>query len=227
MKYKPNWLKIIFLAVIFNFFVFSALASFFLVQNINQPENLIELSWVDVQNVKISNSPPPELINSFPEINLPPLEIPKIALPALPELKNFENSPEFFNPPTENISDEISQKIFDSPAENNSDENSQKNLIAIVKIYPKDLIDQLVAGGAVNEKIVPDNKKIILSITVGVDGKVKNAEIIEGGGNDERGKILNFVSQVAASSWIFEPFLDENGHPIEFKTQIEFFPEDF
>lgn len=222
MNYKPHWLKIIFLAIIFNFLVILAVLSTFQIPKINdENKDLIELSWVDVPAVEVEEVSTAESVQTFPEINLPPLEIPKIELPSPPEPIEIEKSVE--SPKEIETSAESSP-----PAENKSADDSSNNLVAIVKVYPKDLIEQLVTSGGVKEKIVLEaEQKIILAITIGVDGKVKNAEIIEGGGNDERGKIINFVSQVAAASWIFEPYLDKDGNPIELKTQIEFKPEDF
>ena len=119
-------------------------------------------------------------------------------------------------------------KLFEMPQETAPPiKDSPSQLKAVVKVYPKDLIDQLVASGAVTERTTINGGKIVLAVTIGVDGKVKKAEIRRGGGNDERGTMINLVSEIAASSWIFEPYLDDDGKPKEMKTQIEFKPEDF
>ena len=221
MNYKPHWLKIIFLAAIFNFLIILAILSTFQIPKTNdENKDLINLSWVDVPAVEVAEVSTSESVQTFPEIYLPPLEVPKIELPSPPKPIEIEK-------PVESPKEIETSAESTPPTENKADDLSN-NLVAIVKVYPKDLIEQLVASGAVKEKIVLEaEQKIILAITIGIDGKVKNAEIIEGGGNDERGKIINFVSQVAAASWIFEPYLDKDGNPIELKTQIEFKPEDF
>ena len=210
MNYKPRWERIFLLAAVLNFFLLFAIYSKFFtpppkVESVS--ENLIEVAWADLPDEKISASTQ-ELIQTFPEINLPPLEIPKIEIPAPPEPVAVAKSVE---PPKEIL----------PPAE-----KSEDKLKVIVKVYPKDLLEQLAASGAIPEKISIDDK-IILAVTVGVDGKVTQAEILQGGGTDERGTIINFVSKTAASSWIFEPYLDEDGKPQEMKTQIEFTSEDF
>ena len=106
-------------------------------------------------------------------------------------------------------------------------QNPENKLKAIVKVYPKDLIAQLIASGAIKERVTINDTKIILAVTIGTKGKVTNVEIRQGGGDDERGTIINFMSEVAASSWMFEPYLDNNGNPQELKTQLEFKPKDF
>ena len=225
MNYRPRWERILLLAAIFN-----VIAIFFVTSNWFTPEpkveeepELQEISWVDVPAAEAATIPPPPEVQTFPEIKFPPIEIPKIELPKLPEPVAVEPVKEIV--PAEVKPDESQVK----PAETQPKppENPENKLKAIVKVYPKDLIDQLIASGAVKERTVITSGKIVLAVTIGVDGKVKNAEIRRGGGNDERGTIINFISEVAASSWIFEPYLDDDGNPKEMKTQIEFKPEDF
>ena len=213
LNYKPNWLRIILIAVIFNF---ALIFSFFSIVNISaqnvDESDLQEISWVEVSTVELSTLPT-EKIETFPEIIFTPIEIPKFEMPVTPEPVAVEKTVE---PPKETS----------PPAPENKPSDDSPKLKAVVKVYPKDLIEQLIASGAVKEKISVD-EKIILSITIGVDGKVKKSEIKSGVADDDRGKIIKFVSEIAASSWIFEPYLDEDGNPAEMKTQIEFAPEDF
>ena len=213
MEYKPHWARIILIAAVFNFVLISALSSSVVLpaQKVEESD-LQEISWVEVSTVEPSTLPT-EQIETFPEINFSPIEIPKIEVPKLPEPVAVEKNVE---PPKETP----------PPAETKPSEKPENKLKAIVKVYPKDLIEQLTASGAVKEKISVD-EKIILSITIGIDGKVKKSELISNVADDDRGNIIKFVSEIAASSWIFEPYTDENGKPSEMKTQIEFTPEDF
>ena len=231
MEYRPRWERIMFLAAIFNFVVMLALATNWqFTEPKEEEDDLQEVAWVDSATVEeIPAPPPPPDIQTFPEIKLPPIEIPKfepIPPPEPVEVEKVEKPvepPKETAPPAENNSAENEKPAEPKPAE----KNEPNQLKAIVKVYPKDLIDQLVASGAVKERVTLNSGKVVLAVTIGKDGKVKNAEIRRGGGNDERGNIINLLSEVAASSWIFEPYLDEEGNPKELKTQIEFKPEDF
>ena len=213
MEYKPHWARIILIAAVFNFILISALSSSVILpaQKFDESD-LQEISWVEVSTVEPATLPT-EQIETFSEIIFSPIEIPKVEVPKLPELVAVEKSVE---PPKETP----------PPAETKPSEKPENKLKAIVKVYPKDLIDQLTASGAVKEKISVD-EKVILSITIGVDGKVKKAELKSNVTDDERGNLIKFVSEIAASSWIFEPYTDDDGNPSEMKTQIEFTPRDF
>ena len=222
MNYRPRWERILFLAMIFNAVVMLAISSNWLAppKVEEEPDDLQEISWVDVPAAEAATIPQTPEVQTFPEIKFPPIEIPKIEIPKLPEPAPIEK-------PVEQPK-EVAQPSDVKPVEPATPPAEMHGVLKVlVKVYPKDLIDQLVAGGAVKERTSINSGKIVLAVTVGVDGKVKNVEIRRGGGNDERGNILNFVSEVAASSWIFEPYIGEDGKPSEMKTQIEFKPEDF
>lgn len=225
MYYRPRWERILFLAAIFNVIaVFVVTANWFEdTPEVEEEPELQEISWVEAPASESATVPQPE-IQTFPEINLPNIELPKIEVPPLPEPAPVEK-------PVESPK-EVAQEV-EKPAETNSAEPAPPQpemhgvLKVIVKVYPKDLIDQLIASGVIKERTAISSGKIVLAVTIGVDGKVKKAEIRRGGGNDERGNIINLLSEAAAGGWIFEPYLDENGKPQEMKTQIEFKPEDF
>ncbi|MBQ6976570.1 MAG: hypothetical protein IJQ16_08490 [Selenomonadaceae bacterium] len=211
MEYKPRWKRILFLAAVFNFVAILVFASnfFSFTSKIKEtPKDLIEVTWADIpaENVELST---PETVPIFSEIKLPPIEIPKIEIPAISE-------PAVIEKPVE-MPQETAPPIKDSPSQ----------LKAVVKVYPKDLLEQLLASGAIPERVTINGGEIVLAITVGVDGKVKDAEILRGEENSNHGTMINLVSKIAASSWIFEPYSDETGNPKEIKTQIEFKPEDF
>lgn len=212
--------------------LFNVIAIFFMTSNLfssaqeveEEPE-LQEISWVEVPAAESTAPPQPQPeIQTFPEIKYSPLEIPKLELPKLPDPPTPIAEP--VEPP-----EEVAQ-----PAEKNSVEPAPPEqkpaemhgvLKVLVKVYPKDLLEQLIASGTITERTAINSGKIVLAVTVGVDGKVKNAEIRRGGGTDERGNLINMISEFAASSWIFEPYIGEDGKPKEMRTQIEFKPEDF
>ncbi len=232
MEYRPRWERILLLAAIFNAVVMLALAANWRFTEPKEEVDLQEIAWVDSVPEKVPVTPQPELppeVQTFPEIKLPTFELPKFEPIPPPEPVKVEKiekpvePPKETAPPAENNSTENEKPAEPKPAE----KNEPNQLKAIVKVYPKDLIDQLVASGAVKERVTLNSDKVVLAVTIGTDGKVKNAEIRRGGGTDERGNIINLLSEVAASSWIFEPYLDEDGNPKELKTQIEFKPEDF
>ena len=226
MKYRPYWQRIIILAVIFNvilFFVSASLWSSPEIKKESPPEDLQEIEWIEPETPEITTTETaPEFSpkETFAEIVLPPFEIPHTEFEPLPEL-NTEPPPPI-NPPAEEI-----KETEPPPVEEKKESNPADKLKVIVKVYPKDLIDQFIKSGIVKEKLTFDGEKIILAVTITTEGKVRNVEIRQGGGNDERGKLINLVVSTAAQSWIFEPYLDEDGNPQELKTQIEFTPENF
>ena len=235
MDYRPRWERIILIAAVFNLAVMFALtSSLSLPKTETVRENLQIVQWTD----SAADAVPAALqedVQTFPEIKLPPLEIPKFEPIPPPESVEVEKVETPIEPPKETASSAESKPAeSEKPVENEKptepkpqEKNSQSKLIAIVKVYPRDLTEQFLASGVVKEKITLNDEKIIVAVTIGVDGKVKSAEIVSGVGDDERGRIINFVSQTAASSWIFEPYLDEDGNPVELQTQLEFTAADF
>lgn len=235
MDYRPRWERIILIAAVFNFAVMLALASSLsLPKTETSRENLQMIEWTDsaVDEVPAALQ---EEVQTFPEIKLTPLEIPKFEPIPPPEPVEVEKIETPIETPKETASSAESKPAeSEKPVENEKptepkpqEKNSQSKLIAIVKVYPRDLTEQFLESGVVKEKITLNDEKIIVAVTIGVDGKVKSAEIVSGAGDDERGRIINFVSQTAASSWIFEPYLDEDGNPVELQTQLEFTAADF
>lgn len=234
MEYRPRWARIIFIAAIFNVaLIFALVSSLALPKTEKSRENLQMIEWTESAVNEVPDVTQEEM-QTFPEITLPPLEIPKfepIPPPVPAEVEKVEKPVEPTKetaPPAESKPVESKPAESEKPAEPNPQEkNSQNKLIAIVKVYPRDLTEQFLASGVVKEKITLNDEKIIVAVTIGVDGKVKSAEIVSGVDDDERGRIINFVSQTAASSWIFETYLDEDGNPVELQTQIEFTAADF
>lgn len=223
MKYRPYWQRIIILSVIFNVILIFASASLWSPPEIKKespPENLQEIEWIEPETPgnSISETAPEISPNeTFAEIVLPPFEIPHTEFEPLPQIE-----PPPPKPPVEEI-----KEIETPPPVEEKETNPADKLKVIVKVYPKDLIDQFIKSGVIKKRLTFDGEKIILAVTITTKGKVRNVEILQGGGNDEQGKLINLVVSTAAQSWIFEPYLDEEGNPQELKTQIEFTKEDF
>lgn len=220
MKYRPYWLRILFLASVFNLILFCASAEIFITPEIKNPppEDLLELEWVET-----SNAAPPEFsqeisaAETFPEIVLPPLEIPHTIFEPLPKLDL--NPP----PPVKIETTPQEEKIESPPVEEKKSEKPEDKLKVIVKVLPKDIIEQWTSNGVIKEKPALNQDKIILAATITTEGKVRNTQIISGTSDDT----LTLIVTMAAQSWIFEPYLDEDGNAQELKTQIEFTKEDF
>lgn len=214
MKYRPYWQRIIILAVIFNVILFLVSASFWSspeTKKESPPEDLQEIEWIESETPEITTTetaPETSPKENFAEIILPPFEIPHTEFEPLPQI---ETTPPV-NPPAEEIKEtEESTEIEPPPVEEKKESNPADKLKVIVKVYPKDLIDQFIKSGIVKEKLTFDGEKIVLAVTITTEGKVRNVEIRQGGDNDERGKLINLVVSTAAQSWIFEPYLDEDG----------------
>lgn len=228
MKYRPNWLKIIFVSIIFHVVILSAL--FFIFPKKESEENLIqEIEWVDV-NVAENFSSAVEAENisekipetfDFPAVEIPatveatenfsPTEIPSTSAEPIKTPEKKSESKNSMPPAEKNIS-----------TEKNFDEDLNAKLKVFVKVFPKDIVNQLIENGTLKEKPILSDGKIILEVTVNKGGIVEKVQIIQGGTNE-----INILSEAAASGWIFVPFLDEDGKPKEMKTKIEFKAEDF
>lgn len=221
MKYRPYWQRILFLAALFNFVLFFASAEIFTTPEMQtpSPDNLQEIEWVETSSAEPAEfSQEISTAETFPEIVLTPLEIQHTVFEPLPKL-NLNPPPPPLPQPVE--TETVEEKIEPPPIKKS--EKPEDKLKVIVKVFPKDLIDQLIFGGVSKDKIAWHGEKIILSATITVEGKVRNAEIISGA----TGGIIDTLAITAAQSWIFEPYLDENGVAQELKTQIEFSQEDF
>ena len=209
--YKPNWQRIIFLAVLINFFAVFVIS--FGWKNLTpevEVDNLQKIEWFEEtsDNAEIAKeiSEPEE---TFPEIKFPPIEIPSTPENFLP-ITFSETSP----PPQEkNSSSENEIKTSDNP---------QEKLKVISKVFPRDVAAELQGVGTFSESLTLKSEKIILEVTVGTNGAVKNVSIVQGESN-----LINILAEAAATRWIFEPFKNDGGEVEEIKTQIEFKPEDF
>ncbi len=218
-KYRPNWQRIILLAIVINLGAVFVVSSTWTGSAAEVKEdNLQEIEWfedtTDAAEAVQEISAPAE---TFPEIVFPPIEIPAIPQPIL-----HETPPESVTPAPQKTS-------TDKPVapKTNSDDDSKFKLKVISKVLPRDVIAELMSAGTIAESRALKAGKVVLAVTIGTDGLVKNVEIRRGGGTDEGGNLIDILSEAAAMRWIFEPFTDSSGQAKEIKTTIEFKPQDF
>ena len=220
MRYRPDWRKIIFLAVLFQVAFVSAMSlNFSTAEKVEVEEDLQEIEWIE--NEVAEDSAVEQVAENFQPIEFP--QIPE--LPSVPEtvIEKFEPpKPAEVEKPVEKPAEDKK-----SAEEKSKTEDTRGKIVVLMKVYPKDIFEQLMAAGILKERPVLKSGKIVVAISVGFDGKMKNVEIRRGGGTDEMGNLINIVSEAAASAWVFAPYVDEDGNPTEIKTQIEFKPEDF
>lgn len=229
MRYRPDWRKIIFLAVLFHVVVISAYALIFSTptKEIENEEDIQEIEWVESE---IEENSAVDEVEQVAENSIP-IEFPPIELPPLPE-PTIEEKPEPPKPvetpaETKKTSESSSETKTEGEEKTDSDEDSRGKIKVLVKVYPKDIFEQLISVGILKERPILKSGKIVIAITIGLDGRAGNIEIRRGGGMDEMGNMIDIVSEAAASAWIFAPFKDEEGNAKIIKTQIEFKPEDF
>ena len=242
MHYKPRWRRIILASVVLHLILLAVISMFWSGQT-QQPEEdkVEEIEWVDVDVA--DNSAPAEektpietpKVESVPEFEFPPIELPPIPEPVYteppppPPLPTVERTP----PPEikpdirETMEDKVSKKIEDELGKEKTYDDPAKKIKVISKVYPRDIVNELIEAGFIKTKGTLKAGKTVVAVTIGTDGRVKNAEIRRGGGNDENGNTINVLIEAAASRWVFEPFIDNDGNMKEIKTQIEFKPEDF
>ena len=196
--------------------------------NLNN-EPAVEKESAPVENVKDEKTS---------DFEFPPIEIPDIPRPVynelpppLPPRPSVKNTPSINNKPDirESIDDNDSkmienelgkERIYQSPS------NSISEIEVVSKVFPKDIVDELISEGIIKEKVTLKSANTILELTVDTNGRVKKTKIIRGGSSENRNTI-NTLIETAASRWIFKSYIDSNGDAQEFLTQVEFKPEDF
>ena len=206
----------------FIFFVGLFACGKFSLSQTEKADEVEELEWIEVEvsdGEEIAESEPeiPEVAETFPEIQMPPIEIPQTPEPAVTEPP----------PPETKTVATNSGENADNSHKAKSDEDTRGKLIVLTKVFPKDVVQTLINSGLIKERPILNSGKVVIAITIDLTGKVQNIEIRRGGGTDERGNLINIVSEAAAAGWTFEPYKDEDGNIKEMKTQIEFKPEDF
>ena len=173
--YKPNWRRIIFLSLLANFFVVIFAGRFFISEE-NFLEEDLEINFVDVnleENFEVTEEKISDA-EQFPEIKLPPIEIPKI-----PEV----------SPP----------KIHEKNSEKIQEEVSDDKPKIIAKVFPKDIFQTLMMSGLIQERPILREGKVLIAVTVNAKGKVSKVKILSGNTG-----LIKIVSEAAASAWIFD-----------------------
>lgn len=212
------------MAAVFNVILFWCGSAIFSAPKLKQQsqEDLLEIAWVETEET-MTTAPAPEVsaVETFSEIVMPPLEIPHTVFEPLPK---FETEPPSM--PVKPQPVEEPAKVETPPVEKveeKPEEKPEDKLKVIAKVYPKDVIPQFMKTGVVRKPLTLAEEKMVLSVTITVEGKVRDVKIISGGGDD----LINFIAISSAGGWIFEPYLDAEGTPQELKTQLEFTAEDF
>lgn len=222
MRYRPDWRKIIVVAVLFHVLIFSALSLMicFPTKSVDVEENIMEIEWIEEAVEENSIVPVKQTNEYFAPIKMPPLPEPTIEEKVEP--------PKPVESPRTELKKSVEVKTEDEGEEKPvQQEDFRGNVTVLVKVFPKDIFEQLISAGNLKERPILKSGKVVIAVTVGLDGIASNIEIRSGGGSDEMGNMIDIVSKAAASAWLFAPFKDENGNPKIIKTQIEFKPEDF
>ena len=226
------------MSVILHLIILVLISAFWL----GQTQQLQEDKWIDV-NVADNSNPvkerasievpkaEPVLEFEFPPIEFKPIPEPvytePLSSPPLPTIEHISPPSEIKPDIRESMEDKISKKIEDDLGKDKIDVNQEKEIKVVSKVYPKDIVNELIEAGFIKTKGDLKAGKTVVAVTIGTDGRIKNTEIRSGGGNDENRNTINVLIEAAVSRWVFEPFIDNDGNAKEMEIQIEFKPEDF
>ena len=173
MQYRPFWERIFFLAVILHFIFFAGIFACgkFSFPQTEKIDEIEELEWIEVEvdsgeEIAEAEMEIPDVAETFPEINFPPIEIPQTPEP---EIKPVENK-KFVEPQN------TSKKI--EPAKDPRDK-----LKVVTKVFPKDVVQTLINSSLIKERPILNSGKVVIAITIDIKGRVQNIEIRQGGGN--------------------------------------------
>ena len=239
MQYLPYWRKTIIAVIMLHLLVMFAFSMILDSPIKKQEEEPIEaVEWVDAdvleesadiveeQQSEISQNDETVPVSEFPPLTIPPFpEIPTYIEPTPPP-PTVESQPKPEIKPQIIAKNDIEENLGKEKTDKDNDD-SHKKVKVISKVYPKDIMNELLEARIISRPEKIQSGTVLVQVVIGVDGRVKKAEIKRGGGYDERGNIINTLIEMAASKWVFEPYLDENNQPKEMPTQIEFKPEDF
>lgn len=165
----------------------------------------VNLDEIDVEEEFVTIEPLASNLPSefeFAQIELPPLEIPKLEpLPqleiALPKPPEPPPAPKEETPPKVEVGKKSEQ--IEEPTEN---QQWVSVPILIEAVYPEESFGY--AG------------EVMIMATISKDGKVKNANLVFPTGNVD----VDTAALEAAQKWIFKPALDKNGKPTECSYSI-------
>ena len=205
-----------------------------------EEEPIEAVDWVDADVLEETADIVEEQQPETPQNNEPAStsEFPPLIIPPLPEIPTYTEPtppPPVETPPKAEIKPQTTVKTVSNEIEENLGkdktdqpaDDTRKKVKVISKVYPKDIINELLELGLITRSEKLQSGTVLVQVIIGVDGRVKKTEIKRGGGYDERGNIINTLIEMAASRWVFEPYLDDDNKPKEMPTQIEFKPEDF
>lgn len=198
MKYSSHWLATIVAAVILHFV--AAIIFEFVLPKIfpaHSIKNISEINWVDVELVDDVPIIDEEILLSEPKESSTPFEFAPIELPPLIEPPKFE-PPEISKPP--------------EPAPPKEEEPPKKS--APVEEPPEEQVlvsDPITISAVYPEKSFGFKGIVSVSVTIGKDGKIKNAEVIMPSGIED----VDNIALESAQKWTFKPALDQNNKPME------------
>ena len=203
--YSAHWRATILAATAFHFLM--GLGFSYVLPNLaTEPpiKDVAELEWVDVDLISDDVIVTEEIIPSEPaqenlplfdakELVIPEFEMPKIELPPPPEVKPIER-PKPQPPPQV---EEPQKKVEEPPKEVESDTGRRmgKPPVTVNEVYPE--IDGFEGY-------------IVITVTIGKDGKVKKTELVQSSGQAP----VDDASLKAAAQWTFKPALDQTGRPM-------------
>lgn len=206
MKYSSHWLSTILTAVALHIFaaiIFSfALPKIFPAQS---PYETEKINWVDVELVDEIAATDEEILPIEPQENSTPFEFAPIELPPMIEPQKFE-PPKISKPPEPTPPPKVDPQKNSEPVEETPPEKQilGSDAITIAEVYP--------------EKNFGFQGYVAISVTIGRDGKIKNAEVIMPSGIAD----VDNIALESAKKWTFKPALDQNNKPMERVKVITF-----
>ncbi len=206
MKYYSHWLSTIFAAVALHIvaaIIFSfALPKLFPAQS---PYEVEKINWVDVELVDEVAAIDEEIISVEPQNNSTSFEFAPIELPPIIEPQKFE-PPKISKPPETAPPPKVEPQKISEPVEETPPEKQilGSDAITISEVYP--------------EKNFGFQGYVAISVTIGKDGKIKNAEVIMPSGIAD----VDNIALESAKKWTFKPALDQNNKPMERVKVITF-----
>ncbi|MBQ6132134.1 MAG: energy transducer TonB [Selenomonadaceae bacterium] len=222
--YSTRWRATILASVAFHFLAaagFSYILPHLLPEQ--QVANVAQFEWVDVDLL------PPDAVpleaegisaeeETLPIFNaqdlfIPDLTIPEPIIAESPPLEIKPIEPPKLQPPPQVVkpepeikkeSETNSEKEAVSPAENKQFMGSPP--MVVKEVYPEE-------GSGLGFR-----GQILIAVTIGKDGKVKNTEIVQSSGR----LFVDEIARKAVMQWTFRPALDQTGRPMACSKIISF-----
>lgn len=215
--YSTHWRATIFAAIALHFFA-AIIFSWLLPHLMPEPkiEDVAEFEWVDVDllppdvTVIEAEAIPTETVQEIlPTFNaadlvLPEIKIPEPKIQPPPEVKPLE--PPKPPPPPQVVTNEqeAQQKV--------QSEEPPKEVVV-----PKENHQRMARPPITAEAVYPEKGSglgyrgyVSVAVTIGKDGKVKSAEVVQSSGR----YFVDEIARKTAMQWTFRPALDESGRPM-------------